>query len=61
MAKKLLVTQLDTLLWWVRALWTLPDELELEAAYREAALDEEREEEAHEWCEALIGDGFTRR
>ena len=30
----------------------------LEVAYREAALDEERECEAQEWCEGLIGDGL---
>lgn len=29
---------------------------DLEAAYREMALDEAREAEAHEWVEGLIGD-----
>ncbi len=30
---------------------------ELEAAYRQMAQDEEREAEASEWTEALVGDG----
>ena len=30
----------------------------LEAAYREAALDEEAEREALEWIEGTIGDGL---
>jgi hypothetical protein len=33
-------------------------EFDLEAEYREAALDKEREQEAHEWCEAQIADGL---
>jgi hypothetical protein len=35
----------------------LPD-TELEEAYREMAADAEREREAEEWCEALIGDAI---
>jgi len=31
---------------------------DLEAAYREAALDEEREREAREWIESDIGEGL---
>lgn len=31
---------------------------DLEAAYREAALDEEREREAHEWIESGLGEGL---
>jgi hypothetical protein len=29
--------------------------------YRQMAADEEREAEAEEWCEALIGDSFVAR
>ncbi len=32
------------------------DEADLEAEYRAMAADVEREREAEEWCEALIGD-----
>ena len=31
---------------------------DLEAEYREAALDEEREQQAREWIEGLIGDSL---
>lgn len=30
---------------------------DLEAGYRAMAEDAQRERDAHEWCEALIGDG----
>jgi len=30
--------------------------LDIEASYREMAMDEERERVAHEWSEGLIGD-----
>jgi hypothetical protein len=30
----------------------------LSAAYAEMAADRDREAEADEWCEALVGDGF---
>jgi predicted CopG family antitoxin len=33
-------------------------EADLESAYREAALDEERERVAREWIEGLIGDSL---
>lgn len=33
-------------------------EADLEAAYREAALDEEREREAREWIEADLSEGL---
>lgn len=32
------------------------DEASLESGYREMAADREREREADEWCEGLIGD-----
>ena len=32
--------------------------LDIEAAYREMAADQSREQEAMEWSEALIGDAF---
>ena len=35
---------------------TTPTEAELEASYKAMAADKEREAEAHEWCEAFIGD-----
>jgi hypothetical protein len=41
--------------------WSLATEEELVRGYQEMAADEEREEEAREWCEALIGDGFEAR
>jgi hypothetical protein len=34
---------------------------ELRAAYREMAADREREVEAEEWCEALIGDAADQK
>jgi hypothetical protein len=34
-------------------------EAELEAGYRAMAADAERENEAQEWCEALIGDSVN--
>lgn len=33
-----------------------PTEAELDAAYAEMAADEEREAEAREWCEGVMGD-----
>ena len=41
--------------------WSLATEEELAQGYRDMAADKEREAEALEWCEALIGDGFETR
>jgi len=41
--------------------WSLATEEELLRGYQEMAADEEREKEALEWSEALIGDGFEAR
>lgn len=41
--------------------WSTATEEELEEGYRQMAGDEEREREAMEWCEGLIGDGFVKR
>ncbi len=41
--------------------WSLATEDELAQGYRDMAADKEREAEALEWCEALIGDGFEAR
>ena len=38
--------------------WSLATDEELAQGYRDMAADKEREAEALEWCEALIGDGF---
>jgi hypothetical protein len=35
-----------------------PEEAEPLSAYREMARDQDREREALEWCEALIGDAL---
>jgi hypothetical protein len=37
--------------------WETASEEELLRGYQAMAADEEREREAHEWSEALIGDG----
>lgn len=34
---------------------------DIDAAYREMAGDEERERDAREWCEGLIGDSGERK
>lgn len=34
---------------------------DMEQGYREMAMDSEREQEALEWCNALIGDGHETR
>jgi hypothetical protein len=41
--------------------WTLATDEELRRGYEEMAADKEREAEAMEWSEALIGDGFDSR
>jgi len=41
--------------------WSLATEEELRRGYEQMASDSEREKEALEWCEALIGDGFEAR
>ncbi len=38
--------------------WSLATPEELRRGYEEMAADKEREAEALEWSEALIGDGF---
>ena len=38
--------------------WQTATEEELRQGYQEMAADEEREKEAYEWSEALIGDSF---
>ena len=39
--------------------WSKASEEELRRGYEEMAADTERESEALEWSEALIGDGFA--
>jgi hypothetical protein len=41
--------------------WSLATHEELRQGYEAMAADKEREAEALEWCEALIGDGFETR
>ena len=41
--------------------WSLATPDELLQGYQEMAADHEREAEAHEWSEALIGDAFEAR
>ncbi len=41
--------------------WSLATEEEILRGYEEMASDSEREAEALEWSEALIGDGFEAR
>jgi hypothetical protein len=41
--------------------WSLATQEELLQGYEAMAADAEREAEAAEWCEALIGDGFEAR
>jgi hypothetical protein len=38
--------------------WQTASDEELLRGYQATAADEEREKEAHEWSEALIGDGL---
>ena len=41
--------------------WSNASDEELRRGYEEMAADEERETEATQWSEALIGDGFAPR
>ncbi len=41
--------------------WSLASDEEIRLGYEAMAADEEREAEALEWSEALIGDGFATR